>query len=389
MKYSHLSLTWFGDITSCSGAAYYARSILEPLIRGGASIKLEPANFGAPQLELSPWWTDTLNRLVQSQPGYIKINHCSPEQVTANVLGGPNVLLSTNSVTYMFPTNWNGLVNRNHSEVIFPITLPDYLTPGVSIPKHVLPIPVQEVQNSELSKLTINSIPPNTFVFGYFGPWNQVSNIQDLITAYVSEFSTNDDTTLVIKTAGSAGADANQKAHIIELVKRIKGTVGKPDHPPVTVIQDVLSDSTVSALINRFDAYVSTDRGSHFNVTLARCLALGKPCIAPEFGAGGYYKKILPGDTRMLRTIPCFKEPVTSHPGGNPQDRWGRIDIDAAMKFMRLTYNEVKSNDKIFQKHSQKTIDLMQAEFGTEVVADKLASKLASLMPFKPMVLGK
>ena len=109
--YKDISITWTGDITSISGSAQHARKMLKPLIEGGAHVKLEPRKPNVPEIRLSQWWVDTIQRLTQAPPGMVCINHGHPMQMRKNEIGGPTVLF-THWDTYNMPVEWTKHVTQ-------------------------------------------------------------------------------------------------------------------------------------------------------------------------------------------------------------------------------------------------------------------------------------
>ena len=88
-KYSDISITWNGDVTSTSGWGQYARSILEPLIKGGASVRLELMQPTRPEAILSDWWGEQFKILSKNQPGMMRINHGGLHNKSKSATGGP------------------------------------------------------------------------------------------------------------------------------------------------------------------------------------------------------------------------------------------------------------------------------------------------------------
>lgn len=374
-KYKDVSLTWFGDITSIGGRAQYARSLLEPLIKGGAHVKLEPANFGLPPADLSSWWHDAINNGTKISPGFVKINHSHPAHVTANILGGPNILL-THWDTYKIPRAWADMINKNHTELwttnkssVYPESIE-----GVEIPTNFIPVPIEVDLQSKAANIA--DIKDNTIVFGFTGFWDQRSNIQDLIIAYVAEFSANENVALLIKTNGKDPADANQRAQILDLVRKIKGTVAKPGQPPVIILQDIFSQVQMDAIIKRINIYVSSARGGSTDITLGKCMAMGKQCIVPDVGIGKDYLDSYGKYDKVMRPVPCYREPQTSHPDSNPIDFWGRPDPSALMNHMKQAYLDYVMCDSEMTKQSKKLAHSVTTDYSVDVCVDRLATQI-------------
>jgi len=376
-QYSDISLTWFGDITSISSSAQYARALLEPLIKGGAMVKLEPANFGIPQADLQPWWHTAIQTRMNAMPGMVKINHCAPNQATPNILGGPQILL-THWDTYQVPQAWVNTINSNFKRLLTSNETCLVESDGMfNIHTGCIPYPLEPDTGTDVTEIA--DIDEDTVVFGYTGAWDNRSNISDLIIAFCAEFSKQDNVALVIKTNAKYSEDPNQKLQIINLVREIKKQVNNPLQPPIVVVQDLLTQNAMDALIRRFNVYVSTARGSSLNITMSKCLAMGKPCIVPANGVHADYDLF---SSSLVRYYNTFLEPVTQLSAeANHKDFWGRPDMRGFMDELREVYaNLTMHNMEDKFKEDQKNF---LTAYSPDKVADKLADQIRKSMPFK------
>lgn len=381
MKYKDLSLTWAGDITSISGPAQFGRSILRPLIEGGALIKLEPINSGLPQIEGDSFWSTALDRLVKVQPGFIKVNHCPYGAITMNVLGGPNIWLA-HWDTDVVPVNLMPGAYRP-SEIWHTCVFKESLS---NVRSDYLVVPIEEMITNDTALLV--DIKDSTTVFGYTGFWDQRSNMQDLIVAFVNEFTSNDDVALIIKCTIPDG-DPNKKAQVLNLVRSIKATVNKPNQPSIVVLQDNFSQTTMDAIINRFNIYVSAARGWSTNITLGKCLANGKIAVVPATKAAiALHKQIAYRDSRAFRLVPTFRERVTGTPGGDPRDVWTRVDQYTLGEEMRLALVNTRMPCKEVRDDIKNLQANIQRKMTPAVIADEFAKKIMAMMPYHPVTLA-
>jgi len=382
-NYSDISLTWFGDVTSNTGQAQYARALLEPLIKNGAHVKIEPVNSGATQADLQPFWHEVIPRSIRNQPGIVKISHCQPKQATPNIFGGPSILLA-HWDTLGVPVSWVEDINKNFTQLW--TSNMAAVTTGVKdikIPTDYIPMPVEADTVGDVAELV--DVTPQTTVFGFTGPWDNRSNISDLVIAYCAEFSVKDDVALVLKTGGKNPADPNTRNQILGLIRDLKKTLNKPNLPPVVVLQDQFSQNAMDAIIRRFNIYVSTSRGQSVNVTLTKCLAMGKQCIAPNAGPMYDYANTI--ESPLMYPIRYFSEPVIQMgEAGNPADRWIRPDLHDTMSSMRRAYFNrlIKKQEKASQKLTENMLSL----YGSDVIVERLAGMVRNVMPFKVKTLA-
>lgn len=382
MKYSELSLTWFGDVTSIGEEAKYARAILKPLIDNGAKIRLELLNSGLPQENLSPWWQETLVRLTQNQSGFIRINHCNPDKGTNNPLGGPNVCLC-HWDTIEFPNNWQSLTNMYSQFWITNFCESPFIV-GTKVPVNSFPCIFYSSEQSaaKLPDCEFNAVDTGTVILGAAGPWNQRSNMHDLIAAYCVEFSAKEDVCLAL-VINSSTQDPNQKAQILSLIRSIKNTINKPDLPKIICIQDQLSELSFAKLVNSFDIYVSTARGSSIDPAFNQALANGALCVTPRTGIYTTVNRILGTTNKQIRAVNVVKEPIINSPGANPYDRWTRIDIDHLCKEMRNAFIDSQTMDSSLKKKIEENKLTIDTKLSAESIVDRMATELIAMMPFK------
>jgi hypothetical protein len=112
------------------------------------------------------------------------------------------------------------------------------------------------------------------FMFDFFSTI-QRKNPVGLITAFRSAFEPGEGPQLVVKTINGA-----HRPRALEEV--FWAARGRPD---VHVIDRSLSARERDALVSGCDCYVSLHRSEGFGLTLAECMALGKPVIGTAFSA--------------------------------------------------------------------------------------------------------
>lgn len=379
---SNLSITWQGDITSIAGSAQYARSIIKGLRDLGVSIKLEPLPATLPQADLDEYWINAYSQMMSASPGYVKISHCNPMQGTPNIFGGPNVLL-THWETRDVPRAWVSTINTKYTHLWTSNQSANTYCEdsGVSIPVDYLRVPISVDPNLQAAELA--DIDEKTIVFGSTGYWDQRSNFADLIISFLSEFVIEDKVALVLKTGTPDYADPNKRAAVLNMVKEIKKQVNKPSHPPVVIMQDVFTQSAMDSIIKRFDVYVTTERGASTNITMGKCLAMGKPVIASDTDVSQDFARSFKVGNSLMTVVPGISEPVYGYPNGNPLDRWHKPDLDSMIHYMRGAYLSVRMQQKI-PGELQDVANVISNRYSQANIIKRLYSTLESMQKKKP-----
>jgi hypothetical protein len=386
MSYEDIAFTWTGDVTSISSYAQYARALLEPLIKGGATVRIEPMRPVKPNADLPQWWHETLQKCTKIGPLYTKISHCEPHQASANIMGGPHILL-THWPTASLPMTWRQFLSGSNFSLLLttnPQALEEDFLKSIPLEKGFIPVPLDaDPYGKDVSEIT--DVKPNTFVFGSVGYWNQKSNFSDLLIAYTTEFSASDNVALVIKTLTRNPNDPNEGARLLQLVREQKNAINKPDKPPVIIIQDVFDEVALNAIIRRFNCYVSTKRGTSVDISLGKCVSMGKPVITTNVGISKMYLNDCKALPKAIRMVPMTQEPVTMFEGGNPLDSWGRCDVGTLCKHLKQMYIDHITCDKVTSTEVVKMKDKCLDLYSTEVVVERFAKYIRSYSP-KPLL---
>jgi len=384
-KYSDISLSWYGDVTSIAGNAQHARALLKPLIEGGAYVQLIPIKTSMPAIDLGKWWEAKLQECSRNSPGMVMVNHTRPGIIKKNNIGGPTILF-THWETFAVPTMWRREINSDaYEEVWLPNkSIYEAAVSMKSIDKQVYivnyPINLKEYDTNvgKTSIMGIDTEDKNTaFIFGSTGVWNNRRNLSDLIIAFCSEFSEIDSVALVLKTNSNNYNDPNERIKITNLVKDIKKQLNRPKMPPVVVLQDVFNQDTMNSILARFDAYISTSRGENKSIAMMRCMAMGKACVYMPIHTNRDLNRCEGG--RMYPYKFC-SEPVTQMGQYySALDYWARPDLGDLARKMRAVYTDAST------EFNSTSIDNMReflaANYNVDHIVDDLADHIRDISP--------
>lgn len=342
--YKDISITWAGDISSTSGFAQYGRSILKPLVQGGASVQLEMLPAARPEQKLDPWWEEHFQVLKKNVPGILRINHGSPFNKKKNITGGPTVCL-THWETTKVPVDWIKYLNQfDEVWTTSPVLLDEQSTNAITVPARFVRqgIDVDEInRNKEI--LSIEGVNKQAFVFGTVGQWNQRRNMSDILLAYLTEFSDKENVSFVVKTFGQQYYNPNERRNITGLVRELKRTLNRPGMPKIVLIHDMMDYRSFASLVRRFSVMCSSCRGESKNISTLIAAAMGKQCVYIDSTANMDLTQNL-GD--LMYPVKYALEPVTSMGSvysGN--DTWARPDVIHLREQMRHAYLDYMTED--------------------------------------------
>ena len=145
-----------------------------------------------------------------------------------------------------------------------------------------------------------------------------------LVEAYTRAFEPDGGATLVLKVI-------NGNLRVPDL-ERLKLAIA--DRPDILLIDRYLDTSTLAALMNVADCYVSLHRSEGFGITMAEAMALGKPVIATAYSGN---LDFMTADTAYL--VGWSEGAVPAGCSPYPQGaRWAEPDLDDAARLMRYVH---------------------------------------------------
>jgi glycosyltransferase involved in cell wall biosynthesis len=195
------------------------------------------------------------------------------------------------------PSHWN--VSTYKKEKIEACLLPHY-------------IDCDKQKNTQKVKL------PNIdgkYVFFTMSQWGPRKGFDALLRAYFSEFKTQKDVVLIIKTyVDNTSLNGKTAAEqITEEIKQIKSKifVDEQNSTPqcsVCVVVDVLPKEKINYLYDISDCFVLATRGEGFGLTIAEAVSFEKPVIVPN--KGGHIDYLEPNDLLFeCHLSPCYGMP--------------------------------------------------------------------------------
>jgi glycosyltransferase involved in cell wall biosynthesis len=175
------------------------------------------------------------------------------------------------------------------SEIWVPTThMSDLLdNSGVCSPVHIVPLGVNtDVFSEKSGRMTL---PKNARGFRFLSVswWGPRKGFDLLIKAFVNEFSSKDDVSLVISTKSQ---DNNKPAEKIasEIQAMIKAT-GKTDRAQIILHSKFTNEQELASLYNACDAFVLASRGEGFSLPICEAASCGLPVITTRCTAQATY----------------------------------------------------------------------------------------------------
>jgi glycosyltransferase involved in cell wall biosynthesis len=237
---------------------------------------------------------------------------------------------------------------------------------GVRRPTEVVPhiVATPTVATSE----RWSELPADAFVVYTIAPWTARKALELTVRAYLTAFSGQDDTLLVIKTSpddlvepGPAGAGAAARGSTAWSLARLLG--GHPDPAAVRLVTRVLSGNELDALHTRGDCYLSLCRSEGWGIPPFDAAAFGNPVVITGYGGQLAYL-----DAASAFLVDHRIVPVEDPRGGASYTRdqhWAEPSVEHAAALLRT----VASDPGAARDRAVRARDRVLREFDAGVVA--------------------
>jgi len=223
--------------------------------------------------------------------------------------------------TDVIPERWDPAYADLDEIWVYSRFVAEHIGRASPVPVVCMPLPVLVPDSGGASSGI--ELPPGfyfMFMFDYFSTPRR-KNPAGVIEAFKRAFTPGEGPQLLIKTIhGAARPRASEELR--------HAAAGRTD---VHVIDCALSSAAKNALLMECDCYVSLHRSEGYGLTLAECMALGKPVIGT--GYSGNLDFMSPANSYLVDyEMTTVGHGVEIYP---PEGRWAEPDLDHAAALMR------------------------------------------------------
>ncbi len=223
------------------------------------------------------------------------------------------------------------------------------LKAGYRGPIKVVPTPVREFNLN--NKIGIPAMFSNDYmlsddVYKFYSifQWHERKGYKELLKAYLSEFSTDDNVVLILKV-NPLVIGGNDENKIMSDILKIKTFIGKKAQPPIFLSKKIIKREDISALHASADCYVSPHHGEGWGMPIHDAMYAGKQIITTQFGGVTEYLS-----DKSAHIINHKLKPVTGmewSPLYGPYQLWAQPNLNHLSGLMRDVYlNSSKYKDK-------------------------------------------
>lgn len=209
------------------------------------------------------------------------------------------------------------------------------------------PMPALEQLVEASEKRTQNNEP---FRFGVMGTWHSRKGFHQLLEAYWSEFSRDENVELLIRTSnfGRHRTIKEFQEAVTEEMKQIAASLGHPNWPEKKTLAKVklltgtaLTDAEVIEWIASLDCYVNPSYGEGLGIPQHWAKACNLPLVTSDYGAVGELCDQLGGDVVFQsQAVPVNPEVSRISFMFDRQTLWGGYQTEDLATSMRMAYQE-------------------------------------------------
>lgn len=209
------------------------------------------------------------------------------------------------------------------------------------------------------------------FLYVFMFDWRKGFDL--LLEAYMREFSSSDDVTLVLKAYKQQGETRDIRQEILSSVEdRIR--VPETNRPHLVILDSPLPLDRLRSLYNTCDLYISTDRANGWGMPCMEVMAMGKPAATIDWSGSTEFMtaensllihptgKLVPVAERLAHERPLYR----GH-------RWVEITVDEVCRVMRFAVTHRDHLEKIAAKGREDILNGFSLAKAAERVAQALS----------------
>lgn len=218
---------------------------------------------------------------------------------------------------------------------------------GVTVPIYVVHPGVEE------EKIPGDYEKPKSDTYKFYSifQWLERKNPHGLIKAYLSEFSSRDKVSLVLKTYFRAkGAD--NRALLLKEINNIRAlmNIKEEDAAKIELVTDLLSDEGMRDLHKNNNCFVLPHKGEGWGLPHFEAMLYGNPVIATNYSSVTDFMKPEHAYCLDYSLSPCTNQGALMHSWYSGKMWWAEADLRQMATIMRSLYENPKQGEDLGAK---------------------------------------
>lgn len=358
-----IRVKYIGPVLDSSGYAEATRNHIAALHTVDINVDVQPISFENQKTDLGEVGELVKQLINPKSTAPIHILHATPENYPRLKTEGKYTIGYAAWETDRLPKHWINNINQLN-EIWVPSLHNKKMmhSSGINVPIYVMPHPfnAKEYSKHKTTKFNIQGLNDKTFTFYSIFQWLERKNPIGLLRAFLSEFTSDDDVALVLKTFMYHPGAAHETEKIKQLINNTKSYMFLKNPPKIFLINQLLTREEIFGLHNKGDCFISLNRAEGFGMPLVEAMLAGKPVISSTYG--GQSDFILGDLNQDPNQVTGFAVPYQMTPvAGMPWQiytgdmNWAEPDLGKAKEYMREVYEKRSLADKV-AKQGQKFV---------------------------------
>lgn len=342
-----IGVKYVGCVFDGSGYGEAARNAIAALCAAGINVTVSPLTFEKVRVDYG-YPGELAKSLVNRDIEYdFVILHATPEQWPGLRTEEKIYIGYVAWETSKIHPSWVRFCNTCAHEIWLPSSNNHqvFYNSGVTTPLRIIPHGIDVDLFSPYGEMAF--LPTKTFlsggktiVFGSIFRWSERKSPRELLLAYLSEFSPDDNVLLVLKSE-NINVTNDEKSILKERISHIQKQIDSP-LPKICYLSDFLPKQQIAALYRSFDVLVHPAKGEGFGLPIAEAMACGTPVIVSDWGgqidfvneSNGYIVQTTPAPVSNMDWSPWYKD------GGQ---MWAIPNVDSLRTIMRSIVNDAEA----------------------------------------------
>lgn len=246
-----------------------------------------------------------------------------------------------------------------------------FINSGVDIPVYTMSHTFNiDTFDKEITRESLTK--PAGFTFYSVFQWIARKGPEDLLKAYLTEFSANENVCLLLKTYLFDPTNPMDKERIKEQISNVKESLRLPSYPNLSLISAPLSRPQINALHKSCDCLISPHKGEGFGITMAEAMIAANPVIATNYSGNTDFLTEDNGYPTDYQLSPVCNMPWEWY---DASQNWADVDIIDLKKKMRYVFeNQQEANVK-----GIKAKRFIEDNLSWQVIGNKMKNRLEEI----------
>lgn len=241
---------------------------------------------------------------------------------------------------------------------------------GVSKPIYIIPEAIETPAPKANPYIVYQK---DTIKFYSIFEWTERKNPNALLTAYLTEFSADDNVSLTIKTYVD-NFDPRHREEITIAIRKLKDRLGLAKYPPIYLYRALMTRHQIYRFHATFDVFVSAHRGEGWGIPQMEAMLMGNPIISTN--CGGIHEYLGQNEAFLVpyKLIPLV-ENSRNRIWYTSDQKWADIETSDMSKWMRWVYENQKQAKEIGKNARAK----VEQVFSINAVGQKMLARLEEI----------